>query len=251
MRSVFRFLPVALAAPLLMLAGCGGGNANTSESLQGDPVANVAAAEGTPWTEVVSKTEEGGYRVGNPDAPIKFVEYGSRSCPACAAFATTGYKPLMENYVATGRVSYEFRDFLLHPQDLGVALLGRCVAKERFFPMLDQMYVAQPQFNRTAQGLSQQTLAQIQSLPAPQAAKMWAQQLGYVDFVKQRGVPQAQVDQCLSDQAAVTELTTMLRYASNELGVNSTPTFFINGEKVPSGIVWSDIEPQIRAAGAR
>ncbi|QIG78453.1 thioredoxin domain-containing protein [Stakelama tenebrarum] len=252
MRSPFRFsLLAVLAAPFLMLASCGNGGADSNLTVQADPVANVAAEQGRPWTEVVVKTEEGGYRVGNPDAPIKFLEYGSRSCPACYAFATTGFTPLMENYVSTGRVSYEFRDYLIHPQDLGLALLGRCVGEERFFPMLDQMFEAQPQFAEKERGLAPQRVQQLRSMPAPQAAPQWMEALGYVDFVKQRGVPQSKVDACLADQDAIAELVRMMRHASNELGVRGTPTFFINGEQVQSGIIWSDIEPQIRAAGAR
>ena len=55
-------------------------------------------------------TPEGGFRMGNPAAPIKLVEYGSLACPHCRHFEETGYKPLLQTYVRTGRVSYEFRN---------------------------------------------------------------------------------------------------------------------------------------------
>ena len=47
-----------------------------------------------PWRQPVSgrvttvvRTPAGGYRQGNPDAPVKLIEYGSRTCPTCARFA--------------------------------------------------------------------------------------------------------------------------------------------------------------------
>ena len=71
-------------------------------------------------------TPEGGFRMGNPAAPIKLIEYGSLACPHCRHFAETGYKPLLQNYVRTGRVSYEFRNLLISGPDISVSLLARC-----------------------------------------------------------------------------------------------------------------------------
>jgi len=242
---------VLALAPILLLAACGGGGgANESVVENVSPVANIAAPQGEDWTEVVSKTEQGGYVVGNPDAPIKVIEYGSRSCPACYAFAVTGYEPLMEQYVSTGRVSYEFREFLIHAQDLGVSLLGRCVPTERFFPMLDQMFIAQPQFNEAAQNLSSDTVQRIQSMPAQQAAAAWVEVLGYLDFVKQRGLTEAKARECLADEAAAAELAEMKVYGAEEMNVTGTPSLYVNGTKV-NAITWEQFEPSLRAAGAR
>ena len=115
----FRFA-VSVAA-LALLSACGG---NGNSSAPAAPVAAVAAPAGQDWTQIVSKTADGGYVMGNPNAAIKLVEYGSRTCPTCGAFGQTGMKPLEEKYVKSGKVSYEFRDFLVHAPDLGVAALG-------------------------------------------------------------------------------------------------------------------------------
>ncbi|MFL6763858.1 MAG: thioredoxin domain-containing protein, partial [Sphingomicrobium sp.] len=76
------------------------------------PVQARKPAVRVDWTRAVAATPEGGFRMGNPAAPVKLVEYGSLACPHCRHFEATGYKPLIQNYVRTGRVSYEFRNFL-------------------------------------------------------------------------------------------------------------------------------------------
>src|SRR4051812_3124945 len=102
---------------LLLLAACGGGSGNSSAPAA--PVATAKPPAGKLWTDVYTKTGDGWVMQGNPNAPIKLVEYGSRTCPVCGAFAASGTEPLREKYIKTGQVSWEFHDFLVHPQDLG------------------------------------------------------------------------------------------------------------------------------------
>ncbi|MBL7599238.1 thioredoxin domain-containing protein, partial [Escherichia coli] len=78
------------------------------------PVPTVQAPAGKAWVDMISKTKDGGYLQGNPNAPIKLVEYGSRNCPYCGLFGRTAPEPLRKNYISTGKVSWEFRDFLIH-----------------------------------------------------------------------------------------------------------------------------------------
>ncbi|HCJ80504.1 MAG TPA: protein-disulfide isomerase, partial [Erythrobacter sp.] len=81
MTKTLRF---ALAAPLaLALAACGSG-AEQSGEIQGDAIAAIPAPAGSEWRTTAVMTEEGGTLVGNPDAPLKLVEYGSLTCPTCA-----------------------------------------------------------------------------------------------------------------------------------------------------------------------
>jgi len=239
-----------LAAPLA-LSACGGGDANNSVSGGGSstPVATAKPPAGKQWTDVVVKTGEGWARQGNPDAPIKLIEYGSRSCPVCGAFAATGVEPLRQKYINTGQVSYEFRDFLVHPQDLGVALLGRCVPTEAFFPILDQMYANQQAFNSKLETLSPEIQAQLNGMNRNEVALTLVEILGYPEFMRQRGVPDAKVKACLADNAAIAVLSKQLEEGVAK-GVDGTPTFFVNDVKV-SGPRWAeDLEPALRAAGA-
>ena len=68
------------------------------------------AAAARDWSRTVAVTPEGGFRMGNPAAHVKVVEYGSLACPHCRHFEETGYRPLVQKYVRTGQVSYEFRN---------------------------------------------------------------------------------------------------------------------------------------------
>src|SRR3546814_14671297 len=91
------------------------------------------------WTQVVSKSPEGGFVMGNPNAALKLVEYGSRSCPTCGVFGRDGIPPPEENYVKTGKVSFDFRDFPVPGgPDLGLSTPGRCARDSAFFPILTQ-----------------------------------------------------------------------------------------------------------------
>jgi protein-disulfide isomerase len=249
MRSVIALLP------LLALAACGGDGGNASAPVtSATPLANVAPPAGKQWVDVVSKTAEGGYIQGNPNAPIKLLEYGSRSCPTCGRFAAEGVEPLRQKYISTGKVSYEFRDFLVHgAPDLSLALLNQCAPTEAFFPILDQMFANQEAFYKRTDALQQsnpQQLQQLQQLPAPQAAAGFAEVLGHVEFMKQRGIPDTRARQCLGDQKMIEAIAKVNAAATTDHGVTGTPSFFINGKSVDAA-AWSQVEPALQAAGAR
>jgi protein-disulfide isomerase len=246
MRSALAFLP------LLALAACGGDGGNASAPVTSStPVANVAPPAGKQWADVVSKTAEGGYVQGNPNAPIKLVEYGSRTCPTCGRFAQEGVEPLRQKYISTGKVSYEFRDFPLHgAPDLALALLNQCVGTDAFFPMLDQMYANQSNFLDKQQKLPEAFFQQLQTMAPPQAAAAIADAMGMVEFARQRGVPDAKARQCLADQTTIKSIADVMADASNNKGVQGTPSFFINGKQVEASM-WSQVESALQAAGAR
>lgn len=244
------------ALPLIalgLLSACGGGDSGTgTNGSAAAPVANVAAPAGQKWTDMVAVTPEGGYRIGNPDAAVKLVEYGSRTCPTCGAFGQTGMRPLEDNYVKTGKVSYEFRDFLVHgPPDLAAALLGRCAGPQPFFPILEQMYIDQPKFLDTQMKIAQDQafLQQTQNAAPAQVATAWAEKMGYLEFIKQRGVPEAQARACLTDAKAIDQLTKMMQDGTDKNGVTGTPTFILNGAKV-DGVTWAQVETALKNAGA-
>ncbi len=230
---------------LLILAGCGtGGNSSAPAA----PVATAKPPAGKQWTEVYAKTGEGWARQGNPDAPIKIVEYGSRSCPVCGAFAATGVEPLRAKYISTGQVSYEFRDFLVHPQDLGVALLGRCASTEAFFPILDAMYAGQNAYNQKLSTMDEASFQQLQKMTPLDQAKAFVKFLGYDQLMKQSGISDAQIDKCMS-QPAMDVLGKQLEEASTVKKVSGTPTFFVN-DKMVDGPSWNALESALIAAGA-
>src|SRR5438128_1991328 len=121
MRSVPTLGALALA---LALAACHGGAGNnaTAAANSAAPLTQIPAPNHSDWTQIVARTADGGYLMGNPNAPVKLVEYGSITCPHCAHFSETS-GPLRDTYVRSGQVSYEFRPLLIHPQDPAVFML--------------------------------------------------------------------------------------------------------------------------------
>ena len=240
---------IALAALPLALAACSKNDSTGNvDAPAAAPVAAAAAPAGQSWTETVVKTPEG-YLMGNPNAAIKLVEYGARSCPTCGAFAREAYKPLTEKYVSTGKVSFEFRDFAVHgAPDLAAAVLGRCNGPATFFPLLEAMYQDQAATLARMQAIPQAEQARLQSIPPLQAVTGWADAAGFVDFVKQRGVPEARARQCLADQKLLQEVVKITEEGGAV--VTGTPTFLINGEKVENAVTWAQIEAALKGAGA-
>lgn len=244
-----QFLAVPVIAAAAMLASCGGSK-DASSGSPAAPVKAVPAPAGKSWLETVSTTPEGGVVMGNPNAPIKLVEYGSRTCPVCGEFGRTGTQPLEKEYVATGKLSWEFREYLVHGQpDIPAALLGKCVPIENFFPILEQMYINQGPVEEKMGSPEGQALFQkfANSQKPIEAAVPWAQLLGYIDFFKQRGLPEAKVQSCLADAALLDRITKGMTDA-NDKGVRGTPAFFINGDQVDA-ITWPQLEAALKAHG--
>ena len=245
-----RIALVALTA--LLLAGCGTKGTDGNASAAAAPIAAVAPPAGQQWTDVVAKTADG-YRMGNPDAPLKLVEYGSRLCPVCGNFGRTGQEPLENDYVKTGKVSYEFREFLVHgAPDMPGALLGRCVDPQAFFPLLEAMFRDQDEMEpKLADSQAVARLQQSLAGASPQkVANGWADYLGYVDFVKQRGIPESKARACLNDKPALDHITQVMQDAAQNKNVNGTPTFFLNGQQLENVYTWDGVKARLDAAGA-
>lgn len=236
-----------LALPLFALVACGPKADNAAASSA--PVAVVKPPPGKQWTDVVEKTAEG-YRMGNPKAPITLVEYGARLCPACKAFANEGFEPLTSKYVSTGKVNFEFRDFLIHgPAELALAILGQCGGSAPFFPILEQTYLSQDTFTTKLQTMPQAQQQALQGQPPSKMLTTLADFSGAIDFVKQRGIPEATARACLADQKSVDAIAKITTDASANGTVTQTPTLIVNGNKLDTG-AWRDVEAALKNAGA-
>jgi protein-disulfide isomerase len=240
-----RFAMLALPA-FALIASCGSKEGNTTASV---PVAAAKAPAGTDWTTTVSETADGGFRMGNPDAPLKLVEYGSRTCPHCAKFAADSATGLPK-YVESGKVSYEFRDFPIHAPDVAAIILGRCGGPAPFFAILEQMFAAQPQMMPKLEGLPADTQAKVQAMAPLQQAAFWADTVGYREFVEQRGVTTAAANACLADNGALDKITKSLSTADTKFHVSGTPTFILNGDVMADINTWDGVEKALKSAGA-
>ena len=208
----------------------------------------VAAAAAMPaprdWSRTVAMTPQGGFRLGNPAARVKLVEYGSLACPHCRHFEETGYKPLVQNYVRAGRVSYEFRNLLINGPDLSISLLTRCSGPARFFPMSQIVYATQPQWEDRINKMSDADKAAMDKMTDQQRVVRFTELGGMIPLAARFGVTPARARQCLTDSKGVQRLLDMTK-AANDAGVDHTPTFFVNG-KVSSAATWEQLEPELK-----
>ena len=247
-----RSLLAALLAAPLVLAGCNKSDdtsATAGAPPKGGPVAPVAPPAGKMWSDVVVATPEGGMLMGNANAPIKLVEYGSLSCPHCARLARAGMQTLEDKYVNSGRVSYEFRSFPIHGIiDIPLTVLVKCAGPQAFFPLVEQIYQDQDALlNRAEQGNAQAQAAQ--NLPANQRMVALADAFGLTDWFAARGVSVDQAHACLSNGQAAQQIADQGQKWAQD-GVDSTPTLVINGQKTKFA-TWQELEPALQQAGAR
>ena len=149
--------------------------------------------------------------LGPADAAVTITEYASMTCPHCAAFNATVFPKLKAEYIDTGKVRYIFREFPLDIKAAAGSMLTRCIANgdaQKYFAVTDMLFRSQ---NDWVVKNTTETLTRIG---------------------KQAGLSQQQVEACLKDQALLDKIAADQKYASDILRVDSTPTFFINGEKI-------------------
>ncbi|WP_260924832.1 DsbA family protein [Novosphingobium sp. 9] len=240
-----------LAAPLALgLAACGSGSSSDGPTASATAVAKVAPPTGEQWSDVISKTPEGGYRMGNPNAPIKLIEYGALSCSHCAKLADDGFATLRNTYIDSGRVSYELRYFMLNAFDIPAALLATCGSTETVIPLSEQFWAWQPNMFQNIQAAGDAKLKELQNMPPPQQIPAVAQLSGMTDFFAARGISKAQAQTCLADTAKAKALSDMTEQATKQYNVEGTPTFILNGSSIGS-MEWGELETKLQEAGAR
>lgn len=242
---------IAVSALAVALAGCNSAgpdlNAAANETIVSQaPLNQIAAPNNQDWTQVVSQTPEGGYRMGNPDAPVRLVEYASLTCPHCREFSEQGGARLRDTYVRSGQVSWEFRNFVLNGPDMALSILARCQPDGAYFSTVEQIYAQQNEF---LSNIDQNEERQLSALPPEQVIPPLARAMDLEAFFARRGMPSARFNQCLSNNAAVQQLTEMTNRAAapGPMQVTGTPTFVLNGEKLDVN-AWPAIEQRLRAA---
>jgi protein-disulfide isomerase len=242
---------VAGVALALALAGCGKKDEGAAAS--GTPAASTAAAVPAPagqdWTETVVATPEGGFRMGNPDAAVKFVEYASFTCPHCAHFTEEAADKL-HDYVRKGTLSWEFRPFLLNAMDLAPSLLVTCQGAGPAFRLAEQLYADQQNWAMKYQQLSQDEITRIQGLSETDQRVALAKAGGLDTFFGARGLPAAKAEACLTDKAAADKLVALRDLGTGRDGVTGTPSFVVNGTPAKTASDWATLEPVLTAAGA-
>ena len=206
-----------------------------------------ALGQAKDWRSTVVVTSDGGMAIGNPKAKVSVIEYGSMTCPHCREFARDGVPPLLANYVKSGKVRFEFRNFVLNGYDLAASLVARCAGPRRFFPASERIFSEQPKWIARVQRAAPARVEAAKALPADKQIAAMADIAGLKPLGVASGIPAARIDQCLADKDSAERLMAFARKASTEQGVKGTPTFFLNGRKVEAHD-WASLEPLIRKA---
>jgi protein-disulfide isomerase len=169
----------------------------------------VAPAAGAPADKAAALMVPGPFgerALGDPKAPNVMIEYGSLTCPHCMRFMTTVFNDFKAKYIDTGKVYYLFRTFSLNDLDTAAIMLTYCVPPDRFFPLVQLLYQHQGDWTNA------NPVAALQKL------------------VKQAGMGEDEFNACLKNQTVLDGVTQIRDHAGKDFGVDSTPTFFINGK---------------------
>lgn len=206
-------------------------------------------AAAVDWSRTVVRTPEGGVRMGNPDAKVKLIEYGARTCPTCAQFATDGEPKLVAGYVANGRVSYEYRDYPVHGAlDLGPILLGDCVPLPRFFPVLQAMMTQQKALVGRAAQIPDAKGKELERATPNVVAAYLADFYGYTDLVVKAGLPRARAAACLADASGVDTIVKRANIGQTAYKISGTPSFILDGKVLSGVFAWDTLEPVLKTA---
>ncbi|OJW71469.1 MAG: protein-disulfide isomerase [Sphingomonadales bacterium 63-6] len=250
MKTLRQFATLSLAIPLtLALAACGSKDEKEGELPVSEPIAHIAPPAGQQWADVSAETPEGGFRLGNPDAPLKLVEYASHTCSHCADFSVEGAEKLRDKYVASGVLSYEIRNLIREPLDLTIATLARCSGPQAFHPLAEQAWANLGPIFDTANKNKEVYAAAMEKTGGARFQGI-AEAAGLYDFFAQRGISRDQAMQCLSDVNKITEIVNRSDKDSKDLEITGTPTFFLNGKRIEF-TTWDAVEPVLQNAGAR
>ena len=166
--------------------------------------------------------------LGNPNAPIKMIEYGSVACPHCAAFNNDVFPAFKAKYIDTGQVYYTLREALTgEPPELAVAgfLTARCAGKDKFFPIADAIFRNQPAIQQDMRG-------------------------GLLPIAQSAGLTEDQFVKCISDDKARSALQKRAERMEKD-GVNGTPAFIMNDKILAqTEMSLADLDKAVAAAKA-
>lgn len=200
------------------------------------------------WTKVGRATAEGNLVLGNPAAPAKLVEYLSFTCPHCSFFAEQSTETLKGTYVRSGRVSLEYRPTVRDPVDLAATILVKCAGPRRFSAVVDQVLALQDDWFPAAAKFLKEQGQTLEGKDNLVALREIADQSGLTKIAQDQGVTSAETDACFKDRKSLNQIATVAQNAGKV--IQGTPTFFINGKKAEAGS-WSELEPLLKAQGAR
>jgi len=170
--------------------------------------ADPAKAQDAKAKELAVPGPLGDVWLGKEDAKVTIIEYASMTCPHCANFHEKIFPVIKEKYIDTGKVRFTFREFPFDPLATAAFMLARCNGNDKYYAMVDLLFAQQKAWS-TAQKPAEALLA----------------------TVRQAGFTQESFEACLKNQSIYDAVNSVRERGDKTFGVESTPTFFINGQK--------------------
>jgi len=164
------------------------------------------AAASTPDKSALLAVQPGDHVLGDPNAAVSLIEYASFTCPHCAHFHTQVLPELKKKWIDTGKVKLIYRDFPLDQVAAQAAQIAECAGNDRYFGVIDLIFRGQPTWATASD-------------PIAELAKP----------LRIAGLGEKEIKACLANEAKANEVVADRR-GGETLGVNSTPTLFIDGQ---------------------
>lgn len=240
-------ITVLSALMSIALVSCGDKEAASSAPTKIEAGEVVSPPVGKAWSEVVTRTKDGGYLMGNPTAKVQVVEFASLTCPHCRDFAEQSHAEV-EAMVNTGKMSFELRPYVRDPLDMTLFLLAGCNGPEAFYPLSRQLFANQEAMFGQIQAVGDKIEA-LSKEPAEKRFAGMAELTGLIEFVKQRGLPEAKARQCLADTGRIDAAVKAVEAANSQYEISGTPTVLINNAVVQDGAQWQVVKNRLKEAG--
>lgn len=189
-------------------------------ALFGDFVGDALAQTPSP-SDLMQAGPLGDVVMGKDDAPVTIIEYASMTCSHCATFHNTVYPEMKKKYIDSGKVKYILREFPLDPLAAAGFMLARCAGKDKYHAMVEIL------FNKQKEWVTQNPIPPLLAL------------------AKQAGFTQESFESCLKDQKTLEAIESVRTHGAEKLGVNSTPTFFINGKLFRGTMTMPELDKQL------
>lgn len=157
--------------------------------------------------------------MGSADAPVVMHEYASLTCSHCAAFHADTLPEIKQAYIDTGKLRLVYHDFPFGNLGMAAAMVARCSGKDNYFPVIGALFSSQKSWTHSETPFD-----------------------ALVGIVRLVGMSEDDVDKCLDNQELLAEMQKRIKQAADTLGINSTPTFFVDGKKIPGNLPFEDFQ---------
>ena len=209
------FLELAAATGLVV------GSAGALLTAGMSPALAQVAGASVPMADLMAENALPDVWEGSKDAPVTIIEYASMTCPHCAHFHAETFPVLKSKYIDTGKVRFALREFPFDPLAVAGFMLARCAGDKRD-AMVDLLFAQQKNWAFTDKPLQ-----------------------GLTSLVKQAGMSQEKFDACLKDKDLYDKVNQVYERGAKKFGVDATPTFFINGKKVPGALTPEELDKEL------